>query len=119
MQEIKFNPSTGAPEISGSDLSIQDIDEARAVRKLMKSPGWKVLSKYFEIGRESVIDAIKDCVSSVEKRDLASQRGAVLKGWDACFTLPNRIVKRLADYEQVIAQKQKEEDTDERDEDEI
>lgn len=92
-----FDKKTGLPTI-GNELSEDDIKDARDIARLMRTSGWRALIKYMDVGRESIIDNIKDCSASVEKRDLCGQRGAILRGWDECRTLPQRIVSRAEEF---------------------
>ena len=96
--EIRFNPKTGLPEIVNDDLTNDDLTDARHIKEMLKSKGWLALNKYQLVGRESVIDAIKDCIRSRAKKELAPERAAVLKGWDECVMLAERITKRAEIY---------------------
>ena len=97
--KIDFDKKTGLPKVTFSQDQIdKDLADAKAIARMMRTDGWKILERYKDISRESILDNIKDCASSIEKRDLCSQRGAVLKGWDECRTLAERIVKRAESY---------------------
>lgn len=101
--ELQFDERTNLPSIN---LNEQDIEDARAIKKMLDSKGWKVLSKYMAVGRESIIDAIKDCV---RYRDITPERAAVLKGWDECSGMADKIVRR---HDEFIKARQEEENND-------
>ena len=80
------------------DLDEKDVEDAKEIKKMVNSKGWKILLNYMDVARESVIDAGKLGISSRAKRDLSDLKFAVLKGFDECRYLPDKIVKRAEIY---------------------
>lgn len=100
--EIIFDEKTGVPKISidkNEKLSLQDLDDARFIKSMLNSRGWKALKKYMEVGRESIIDAGKLGIKSKETADLSKIKWSVLKGWDENSKLAERIVARAEEYQ--------------------
>lgn len=88
---IDIDPKTDIPRFKLSD---EDLNDARAIDAMMKTRGWKVLAKYMEVAKESILDAGKAGIKTRGKRDLSDLKWAVLKGWDECRNFPGRIVAR-------------------------
>ena len=106
--EVAFDPKTGLPRLT---LSKEDIEDARRIKRTMDSSGWKVLSKYLEVARESIIDAGKDGIRTRGKKDLSPEKWAVLKGFDEARHLPNRIIARADEFlKSEVRQEDKNED---------
>lgn len=88
---VKFNDKLGLPQFR---LEQKDLNDARAIEDMMKTKGWKILMDYWELGRESVIEAGKDGIRLKSKKDLSPEKWALLKGFDECCAIPQRIVGR-------------------------
>lgn len=100
--EIVFDEKTGVPRVSidkNEKLSMQDLDDARFIKTMLNSRGWKALKKYQEVGRESIIDAGKLGIKSRDTSELSRLKWAILKGWDENSKLAERIVARAEEYQ--------------------
>ena len=88
-------------------LNIKDIDDAREIKEMMDTKGWKILGDYLEVAREGLIDSGKDCINS-EKRNLSDIKFAIIKGFDTFQSLPQIIVNRAEKF--IEDQKEREEE---------
>lgn len=79
-------------------LNEKDIQDARAIESMMKTRGWHVLENYMSVGKESILDTIKRVSVEPNDKDTSTKWGAVLKGWDGCYSLPTMIVSRMKDF---------------------
>jgi len=95
--KVTIHPKTGLPYF---ELDAKDKNDARAVKDMMETRGWKVMVKYMEVARESIIDAGKDGIRTRGKVELSSEKWAILKGWDECRVLGERITLRAAELKQ-------------------
>ena len=96
--EVVFNEKTGFPEVrftKDEELSKKDLKDARAIGAVMRMEGWKVLETYWEIGRESILDAGKNGLKLKDTSELSNLKLAILKGWDECRTMASRIISRV------------------------
>ena len=107
--QVKFNEKTGKVEFAMSDKDIQD---AKEISMMMDSEGWKILCKYYEVAREEITDSGKKGVRSRAKRELSSEKWAMLDGFDQAVIIPNKLTSEMKDYLEKI--KQEESDDDER-----
>ena len=94
---ITFDKKTGMPNLHG-ELSDGELADARAIAVMMRSKGWKALEKYFEIGEESIVDAIANKSTDLNYKEQVPQWGAVLKGWRRCFHWPEIVVARAEEH---------------------
>lgn len=79
-------------------LEKKDVADANSIRRMMEERGWKILKKYMEAGRESLIENGKNGIKSRAKSELSKERWAILMGFDECSILAERIVKRAEEF---------------------
>lgn len=94
-------------------LDESDLQDANAISAMMETPGWKRLMDYYDVARESLIDIGKDSVRTVDGKDLAAQKWAILKGFDEFRAVPHRIVQRAEEYRERKIKEQEEDGNDE------
>lgn len=105
--EIDFDSKTGLPRFR---LSKDDLDDARSIRTMMQSRGWKVLTKYLQVARESIIDAGKNGTNTRAKKELSSDKWSILKGFDEALALPQRVVDRADQFIRADTPEEKQDD---------
>lgn len=107
--KISIDPKSNLPRF---DLEDKDLRDAEQIRQMMESKGWKTLESYVISAREQIIEVGKSSISTRAKRDLSDLKWAILKGWDECSILAQRVVARAQEFKD----KQKEQLEDERNE---
>jgi len=92
---IAFDPKTGVPKFT---LEKKDLKDAQEIERTMGTKGWKILKDYLAVGRESIIESGKDGIRTRSKKELSSEKWAVLKGWDESNAIPDRIILRAQEF---------------------
>lgn len=93
--KISIDPKTNLPRFN---LEEKDLNDAREIQVMMGSKGWKILHDYVISAREQILEVGKSGISSRAKRDLSDLKWAVLKGWDECSILADRVVARAQEF---------------------
>jgi hypothetical protein len=93
--KIEFNERTKTIEYVLSD---KDIKDAREIFLTTQSPGWKVLESYYKLGREEIIESGKRCSRTRAKKELCSERFAMLDGFDQAILVPSKVVRDAETY---------------------
>lgn len=94
--KLEINPKTLKPEF---ELEEKDLSDAFHIRAMMNTQGWKILDQYFQVGRESLIDMIKDSTRTKAGRATTDIKAAILKGYDEYAILAKKIVIRAEQFE--------------------
>jgi len=119
--KISVDPNTGDAKVSplskDDALRDQDLEDAKHIRTMMASKGWKALIKYEEVGKQSILDAGMMGIRNEETRKLSDMKFAILKGWTENSNLAERIVARADAY--IEDKKEKENENDGSDTDEL
>ena len=111
--KIKFDENKLIPRLTlnrSGQLSDEDLDDARHIKRMLESKGWKIFMKYYAYGRESILDSGKTSIKEENSANLSALKWAVLKGWDEMVAMPDRIVKRAEEH---IEAKEEEKSDDE------
>ena len=87
--EIKFNERTQKIQFS---VSKDDMNHAKLLEQMLTSEGWKILQKYYEVGREEIMDAGKKGARNRSKKELSSEKWAMLDGFDQAILIPTKFV---------------------------
>lgn len=93
--QIKYNERTGKVEFAMLD---SDIKDAKEIETMMQARGWKVLEKYYAVAREEICDSGKKGVRTRAKRELSSEKWAMLDGFDQAVIIPNKLAGEMRDY---------------------
>ena len=90
-------------------LDEKDVNDAREIIRMMeekKCPncghdfnnGWEILMGYLHMARESIILKIERVGVSEPEWKMAAIRAAILKGFDECRAIPQRVIERAKEY---------------------
>ena len=93
--KVRIDPKTHTPRYMPEKKDISDVN---SIKKMMETRGWKILRKYVEIGRETLIDFGKNGIKSKDSIEQSKERWAILMGYDECIALPDRLVKRVDEF---------------------
>jgi hypothetical protein len=100
--KIEIDPKTFETKFGrmpkDGELRQEDLEEARQIKKMMMSKGWKILCKYEEFGQQSILDVGMNGIKAEETRGLSDLKWGILKGWTENSKLAERIVARAEEY---------------------
>lgn len=99
------------------ELNEKDMRDASEIEAMMQTPGWKILKDYFEYGRECILDAGKDGIRTRAKQELSDIKWGILKGWDECNKIAERVVQRAKDFREAEERRKQEEKDEVRNDD--
>lgn len=86
-------------EISSKEaLREKELSDARAIRRMMNTEGWKIFKTYEEVGLQSILDAGMAGIRSETTEKLSARKWAILKGYVEHSKLAERIVARADAY---------------------
>lgn len=95
--DIKFDPKSSKTVFS---LDERDLRDANVIKELMRTQAWKRLMDYYQVARESLINAGKNGIRTRARKESSDLRWAILHGFDEFMDLPRRIVERAEQEKQ-------------------
>lgn len=104
--KFQVDPKTRTPEFV---LEEKDLVDARDIKVMMETEGWKRLEDYWALGRETIIEHGKAGVSDNVKKEQSAEQWAILRGYDNSKMLPVKVVERAEEYKKKQDDKEKEE----------
>ncbi len=93
--KVEIDPKTNTPKFK---LEEKDLKDAIEIQLMMETKGWGILKDYYEVARESLLEAGKDGIRGRSKVDLSAEKWAILKGWDERGFVPYRVIQRAEQF---------------------
>lgn len=93
---IRFDEKTDEIKMVMED---SDIANFKKVRGMTDSEGWRLVTQYHGLVRESIIEAGKNAAKKSGKDDVCAKRFAMLAGLDQWMLSINRFVEMIDEFE--------------------